>query len=86
MRSQTRLLGALLVLVAVVAAWSEVGLVQAPAPVLPLVLSGAVPCPPGFAPSAQALLLPDVPPGSLSPAIRDPARFQCVALVAPSRP
>ena len=83
MRSQTRLLIALLISVAGLAVWSETGFTLGRSQPQRFVSSGAVPCPPGFVPESQSLLLPEVPPGQFRPAQRQPIELQCVVLAAP---
>jgi hypothetical protein len=83
MRSQTRLLSGVLFFVAAIAVWTETGLSVSRSGPAQVIFSGSVPCPPGFVPPSQSMLLPEVPPGQFRPARRRVPELRCVVLAAP---
>lgn len=80
MRTRTRLLAVALIAVASLAVWSESGFSVGKSQVVRFIPVGTTPCPDGFAPPSQVLILPDVPPGETMPALQDPLP-QCVLRV-----
>lgn len=84
MTPREKVLGILLLVTAAAAGWSVRGFplgAKAP-PALRDPRPSAHPCPPGFEPRYRMRRLPDVPPGSVRPALPEPEEA-CVAWAEP---
>jgi len=77
-----RFLVSLLAVVSAIAIWSEHGFATGSERTRMIVrrqAGGQLVCPPGFVQQSDPRLLPEVPPGVLSPAESSPLPFACVA-------